>query len=187
MIIGLCGTIAAGKGAILDHLKSRGFKNLTFSDEIREEARKRNIEISRENLQMLGTEMRTNHGRGILAKKLLEKVNEGENVIVDGVRNVAEIEELRKRKDFFLISIDAPQKLRFHRILERKKDNDLGTWEEFIKRDDVDNGIIGDEKGQQNFKCMELSDFAIYNDSDIGTLSERINEIMKDIQSLSGK
>ena len=122
-----------------------------------------------------------------LAKKLLEKVNEGENAVVDGVRNVAEIEELRKRKDFFLISIDAPQKLRFSRIVERKKDNDPQTWEEFVKRDDVDNGVGGDEKGQQNFKCMGLADFSIYNDSDLGTLSERISEIMEDIQSLNEK
>lgn len=185
MIIGLCGTIAAGKGAILDHLKSKGFRNLTFSDEIKEEARRRNIEINRENLQMLGTQMRTNYGGGILAKKLLEKVNAGENAVVDGVRNVAEIEELRKRKDFFLISIDAPQKLRFSRLIERKKDNDPKTWEEFIKRDDIDNGVNDNTNGQQNFKCMELADFSIYNDSDLGVLSERINEVMEDIQSLN--
>jgi len=183
MIIGLCGTIAAGKGTILDHLKSKGFKNLTFSDEIKEEARRRNIEINRENLQMLGTEMRTNFGGGILAKKLLEKVNEGENAVVDGIRNVAEIEELRKRPEFVLISIDAPQKLRFHRVLERKKDKDPQTWEEFVKRDDVDNGVDGDKNGQQNLKCMELADFAVYNDSDLGTLSERVNEIIEEILS----
>ena len=185
MIVGLCGTIAAGKGAILDHLKSKGFKNLTFSDEIKEEARRRNIEINRENLQMLATEMRTSYGGGILAKKLLEKVNSDENAVVDGVRNVAEIEELRKRKDFFLISIDAPQKLRFSRTVERKKDNDPQTWEEFVRRDDVDNGVNGSENGQQNFKCMELADFSIYNDGDLGTLSERIKEIMEEIKGLS--
>lgn len=185
MILGLTGTIAAGKGAILDHLKSKGFKNFTFSDELREEARRKNIEINRENLQMLGTEMRTNFGGGILAKKLLEKARDEEKVVVDGIRNIAEIKELRKRPDFVLISLDAPQKLRFHRLQERKRENDPQTWEEFIKKDDIDNGINGNgnENGQQNLKCMELADFAIYNDGDLGTLLERMNEIMEEILS----
>jgi len=58
MIIGLTGTMASGKDAVADILKKKGFICLSLSDEVREEAKNRQIELTRENLQILGDEKR---------------------------------------------------------------------------------------------------------------------------------
>ena len=67
MIIGLTGKNAAGKGEIANYLKTKGFVYYSLSDVIREEATKRGLEHTRDNLIRLGTEMRETHGNSILA------------------------------------------------------------------------------------------------------------------------
>jgi len=85
-----------------------------------------------------------------------------------------------------LVAIDAPEKLRFERAKERNREKDPLTFEAFMKNDLLEEGK--DEQGnprkdsnQRIGECMELADFNIYNDSDIGTLSEMIKEILEEI------
>jgi len=92
--------------------------------------------------------------------KELEK-DSPKNAIVDGIRNPAEVVELkRKFKDFILISIDAPQRERFQRILKRARESDPKDWEGFLKIDLRDLGEK-DPLGQQVGECMKLADFKI--------------------------
>ena len=75
MIIGLVGTMGSGKTEVADYLKSRGFEHYTYSDIIIEIAKKRNIALTRENLQKLGTEIKQKeHNKGILSKKIVERI-----------------------------------------------------------------------------------------------------------------
>ena len=100
MIVGLTGTMSSGKGTVSDYLVEKGFDKYVFSDVIRAEAKKLNIPETRENLQKIGDKLRKeSNNPGILAKLLVEKINTGMS-IVDGIRNLKEIEELRKRNDF---------------------------------------------------------------------------------------
>lgn len=62
MIIGLTGTLRAGKGVVSDFLKQKGFVYLSLPDELREMAKERKIELTRENLQNLGNQMREENG-----------------------------------------------------------------------------------------------------------------------------
>lgn len=134
MIIGLTGRIAAGKGFIKDFLEKIGFEYHTISDVVREEAAKREIEITRKNLQDLGNEVRNKEGPGAWARRIIEKFESGKNYIIDGIRNPGEVEELRKIKDFFLIAVDAPQEKRYERLRLRAKPSDPKTWGVFRNR-----------------------------------------------------
>ena len=52
-VIGLMGTIGAGKGTVADYLMGRyGFKSITMGDLVREEAEKVGLEKNRENLSL---------------------------------------------------------------------------------------------------------------------------------------
>jgi len=64
MKLGLTGPSAAGKGEIAKILIAGGFCYISLSEIVREEARKRNIEMSRENLQNLGNSLRKEFGAG---------------------------------------------------------------------------------------------------------------------------
>jgi len=180
MIIGLTGRIAAGKGQIVNYLLEKGFNYTTISNLVREEAARRGIGITRENLQNLGNQVRKEEGASAWIKRLVSNIKENEDYIVDGIRNTGEVEELRKQRYFFLISIDAPQKIRFERMIKRAKPSDPKTWEDFLI---VDKRDFGEENpnGQQVGKCMELADYVVMNDSSLDYLNKRIDEIYQKI------
>ena len=181
MIIGLTGTISSGKGTVSDYLVSKGFEKYVFSDVIREETKKRGLEQTRENLQKVGDLLRKeNHNEGVLAKKLLEKIKTGK-AIVDGIRNLKEIGELRKRKDFFLIGVDAELKLRYERLKTRGREGDPKTFEEFKRLDEYENKSLGG--GQEINRCLEKSDFKIINNRTMKELKDKIEEILNSISS----
>ncbi|MBU0614836.1 MAG: dephospho-CoA kinase [Nanoarchaeota archaeon] len=176
MLIGLTGTMASGKGTVAEYLKNKGFEGYVFSDVIKEEARKRGLEITRENLQKTGDALRKEHkNEGILAKKLLLKIK-SDKAFVDGARNADEIHELRKRKDFVLIAVDAPQKVRFERLKSRGRSGDPKTFEDFKKLDDLENKKLGG--GQEINKCMALADHKIENTGDVKELIAKIEKIL---------
>lgn len=174
MIIGITGSIACGKEAVSRYFIDKGFTHFFISQELREELKRRGIEVTRKNLQDLGNKLRGKEGAGVLAKRMMQKIKEG-NYVIDGIRNPAEVEEFRKNKNFILIAIDAPQKQRYERSIYRSRSSDAKTWEEFLEMDKRDFGEEV-ESGQQVGKCMKMADFKIVNDS---SLEEVYNKLDK--------
>jgi dephospho-CoA kinase len=190
MFIGLTGRIAGGKGVISEFFKEKGFEYLSLSQEVRLEAQKRGIFPERKNLQDLGNLMREEGGPGVLAKRIIKKINENKknkdykNYIIDGIRNTGEVEELRKAfgKSFFLISVDSELSLRWRNLQKRGKESDPKKFEEFIeadKRDFEENT----ENGQQVRKCMEMADYKILNNGTIQELNKKIEKIYDKIKN----
>src|SRR3989338_1290539 len=108
MIIGLTGANASGKGEAAGYLKSKGFEYYSLSDILREEAKARGIELSRENLIKLGNELRTKNRPSILADLVIKNIKAKGNYVIDSIRNPFEVKALRKLSGFILIGIDAP-------------------------------------------------------------------------------
>ena len=180
MIIGLTGRIAAGKGVVANYLKGKGFNYLSLSQAVRDEATKRGIEHTRKNLQDLGNELRIKQGNSVWAQKIIKLIVDGHHVI-DGIRNHKEILELKKLKDFILVSVDAPQEIRFKRVILRGKISDPKIWEDFLILDKRDFGEENDS-GQQVSKCMELADIKIINNyQNIKAKIKEIEKIFKEI------
>lgn len=184
MLIGLTGTKASGKGEFAEFLKQKGFCYISLSDMVREEAVKRgspNYTIT--DLQKIGNELREKFGNGILAKRALDKIKEAKNknFVIDGIRNLGEFEELRKRKDFVLIAVDAPPKIRFERLLKRGRFSDPKTYGDFLKMEKRDRRSEGNS-GQQVDKCMKKADIKIYNDSDLENLMRKIKKVCGELK-----
>ncbi len=178
MIVGLTGTMSSGKGEVSLYLKEKGFEYHIYSEILIEEVKKRGFDITRENLQKVGNLLREEYGdESILSKRILEKIKSNK-VVVDGVRNSAEIRELRKSKDFYLIGIDTPQELRFKRLKERNREGDPNTFDEFKKLDDKENLGL---KGQEINKCLKMADFVIINDGSLEDLKKKVDDVLKDI------
>ncbi len=173
MIIGLTGKNAAGKGELAKHIQSKGFAYFSLSDVLREEATNRGLGHSRDELINLGNELRKKFVNGILAKKINEKIkkNSKKDFVIDSIRNPGEIEELRKNKGFLLIGVVTDQKIRFQRLLKRRRIGDATTFEEFRKQEDRENN--DESSGQQLDKCLGLAD---KNISSNGTIDEANKE-----------
>ena len=184
MIIGLTGTLASGKGVVSGYLKGKGFVYLSLSDELREIAKEEKILITRKNLQDLGNKIREEKGAGFLAGLISEKIKNQQysKAVVDGIRNPFEVDELKKLKNFFLISVDASQEIRFRRIVERARESDPKTWDDFVKVDARDRGFGESETGQDVEKCMEKADFILINDRSLEEMQKKTEELFLEIE-----
>jgi len=185
MIIGLTGKNAAGKGELANHLKSKGFAYFSLSDALREEATKRNLGHSRDNLISLGNELRKKFGNGILAERINEKIKEettkgNKDFVIDSIRNPGEIQELRKNEGFLLVGVVADEKIRFQRLLKRGRIGDATTFEEFIKHENLENNNEG--SGQQLDKCLAMADRHISSNGTIEQANKEFDEWMENLK-----
>lgn len=183
MIIGLTGKNASGKGETAAYLKKKGFEYFSLSDILREEATKRGIEHTRDNLISLGNRLRKEFGADYLAKKINKKMQSShvEDFAVDSIRSPFEIEELRKNKDFVLVAIDAPIELRFERLVKRGRLGDAATLEEFKMQEEKEN--LNNPSGQQLDRCISMADKKIANDGQLEHLHKKINDLIKSISN----
>lgn len=174
MIIGLTGPNGSGKGEVARYLESKGFTYLSLSDVVREEAARRGLEATRKNLIRIGNDLRRHYGPAILAKRIRKKISN--KTVVDSIRNPHEVEELKKEKDFFLISIEAPLELRFQRCLERGRIGDARTLEEFQMREEIENSE--DASCQQIEECMKRADHVIMNKGTMEELYKKVQDLL---------
>ncbi|MEM5802170.1 MAG: AAA family ATPase [Candidatus Aenigmatarchaeota archaeon] len=184
-VIGLTGTIGAGKEVIVDYLKRKySCWYVSLSSIIRAELEKKKKDFNRKTLQDLGNEMRKKYGKHILAKLATDFMQKNRQIlIVDGIRNDGEADYLRKtfKDDFILIAVDAPREIRFERTLKRGRPTDPKTFEEFLEVDERDQGKNEPEYGQQVRKCIEMADIVFIND---GTIEEFEKEIDKTLSQI---
>jgi dCMP deaminase len=183
MIIGLTGTLAAGKGTIVDYLKIKGFKHYSVTEYLIEEIKQRGLEINRDSMVFVANDLREKYGSSFLAEKLYEtaKINGGDSII-ESLRTPGEIISLKNKKDFYLFSIDANQRLRYERAFERKGEKDHITFEEFVSNEKRE--WENTDPVKQNLKqCIEMADYNFMNNGCIEELEEKIEVVLKKIVS----
>ncbi len=183
LIIGITGTFGSGKSTAASHLTTLGYQKLALSSFLEEEAKKRKAKrITRKLLQDIGNEWREKYGRGILAKKAMEYIVSFNNskFVIDGVRNIGEIEAFKKDANFHLIGIIADRPLRFERLKKLKRREDL-TPELFFKLDCRDLGLNQKTTGLQVAYCFALADYFIENNNTIDNLERKLDDLIKKI------
>ncbi len=168
--IGLTGQNCSGKGVASEVLREAGYTYFSLSDIVREEALERGLDTGRENLIMVGTDLRRQEGPGTLAMRILDKL--GEPSIIDSIRNPEEIEVLRSLDDFILIGITAPAELRFARMQERGRSGDAGTFEVFLEQEKREQS--SSSSGQQLHKCLEMADKIVENSGSLEEFREKL-------------
>ena len=99
MILGITGLNCSGKDTVAEFLMKRGFKHFSLSDVIRDDLRKDNIELTRENIRLRGNKLRKEQGSGILAQQTVQKFKLGqelkEKYVVTSIRNPQEVRVLK--------------------------------------------------------------------------------------------
>jgi len=183
LVIGLTGPNAAGKGEVCKYLAEKGFLVMSLSDILRKEACYRGLELMRENLIMLGNELRSKFGSEILAKRLSKEIlkSKQDKVVVDSIRTVGEVKQFKKvfKKKFVLINLSAPKQVRFKFMQHRARAGDPKTFAEFLKieKKECSSSIVR----QQIHKCRILSNYFINNNSTLHKLHQKIDKIIKEI------
>ena len=183
VIIGITGTIGAGKGTIVEYLvKNKGFKHFSARNFLVEEMERRGLDNNRDNMVLVGNDLRLKFGSGYVAEELFKRAIElGENAVIESLRAVGEIETLRKKGKFILLAIDADPKIRYERIRDRGTSTDDISFEKFLA--DEQKEMDSTDLNKQNLKkCIEMADFKIENNGTMDELNSKIEEVLEIIK-----
>lgn len=177
-LIGLTGLNASGKGTVAEYLKEKGFKYYSLSDIVREYATEKGLDHSRENLIICGNELREKYGPSVLAKRIVQKLKKDRpsKAVIDSIRNISEIRELRTLEDFVLVCVQAPVEVRFERSKKRGRIGFETNLQDFIDVEQKENS--DDPAKQQLFKCQKLADKIIANDGTVKDLKKKAEKIL---------
>jgi dephospho-CoA kinase len=178
-IIGITGTIGAGKGTLVEYLlRKKKFAHYSVRGFLIGELKKRNLAINRDTMVSLANELREKNSPSYIIDCLFEQAKLSEkNAVIESIRSVGEVESLRKKENFYLLAIDADPKIRYERITQRNSETDHVTFEEFSQNEQRE--MNSTDPNKQNLsKCIAMADYIFCNDLSINELHNKLEEIL---------
>lgn len=195
LVIGLTGVPSAGKGEVAAIVRrwaeARGWRmgHLSFSDQIKEEARSRGLPESGDSRELLGrivTEMRAAEGPAVLAKRILAKLRSvpqeerAEVYVVEAIRHVQEIEVLREElgERLAVLAVVAELTTIAERLLARARPDE--SREAMRGKENAIEMIRKELAGQSTAAginvsaCIERADVHIHNDGTLDDLARSV-------------
>jgi len=183
IIIGITGTLGAGKGTIVDYLvNEKKFIHFSVRAYITKEIVARGLEINRDNMVLVANELRALHSPAYIVEQLYkEALVSGKNCIIESIRTPGEAELLKQKGGFFLFAVDAQPALRYHRIILRASETDFISYEIFLENEKRE--MNSDDPNKQNLKkCIEMADYFFENNGNINELHSKIALVLKKIE-----
>ena len=176
LILGFVGKLASGKDASKKYLEEKyGASSHRFSTALRDILNRLYIPIIRQNLQDLSLDLRNRFGSDTLARVIAEDVknNKNEFIVVDGIRRMDDIINLKNVEGFHLVSIEASEQIRYERMVKRNENigDDKKTFDDFIND--------GNKEAELEIPIvMGNASFTINNDGNLQDLYKQIDEII---------
>ena len=183
IVIGITGTLGAGKGTIVEYLAEKeGFVHFSVRAFLLDEIRRRGLPENRDSMFVLANELRALYGPSYVTDQLFERaVAEGRDCVIESIRTPGEIDSLRNKGRFILLAVDAHPLIRYNRIKERRSETDqvtFSTFEENEKRE-----MDTDDPNRQNLKkCISMADFVFQNNGTREDLILKVRKIIQDIK-----
>jgi len=176
MIIGITGTLGAGKGTVVEFLKERGFLHYSVRDFLTEEIMKRGLELNRDNMISVANDLRANFGGAYIVEELYKRAVEKDgDVVIESVRCVGEVEALKGKDDFVLWAVDADVESRYARIVGRGSSTDRVSFQDFVRQEESEMENV--DLLKQNLRsCIEMADVVFRNDWTIGELKGKVEK-----------
>lgn len=172
-VIATAGMPGSGKGELSRLFRGIGYPVYVCGDVVRREAERRGLPNDSRTLGGLMFALREEGGRAAIVKRLAADLERDPSkvVVVEGIRNLEEVEELRKRFEVILVAIHSPPKLRYERLLRRGRGDDPKSLEEFRERDERELRVgVGD--------VIALADLLVRNEGSLADLEEEFRGLM---------
>ena len=183
IIIGITGTLGAGKGTIVDYLvNKKGFGHYSVRTFLIKEIKSRGMLVNRDTMTSVANELRAKNSPSYVTDKIYDQaIKDKKNCIIESIRTPGEIDSLRKKGKFYLFAVDADTKKRFERIKLRKSETDNISFDTFIANEKRE--MTSSDPNKQNLqKCREMADFVFVNDGSIEDLHLKTEKILNKIE-----
>lgn len=180
-IIGITGTLGAGKGTVVDYLKTKGFAHYSAREFITREIERRRLPVVRDNMVVVANDLRTTHSPSYIIESLYgEAAHSGTDAVIESIRTEGEAQALRARGNFYLLSVDAYPQLRYDRILLRGSETDKISFEKFLADEALE--MHATDPNKQNLaRCIELADYKLTNNGTREDLYGQVDDILRRI------
>jgi len=182
IIIGITGTLGAGKGEIVNYLvKKRGFEHFSVRKFLIKEIKKRTLPINRNNMRLIANEIRAQKGSGYIVEKLYqEALKDKTNSVIESIRTPGEVNTLLDKGSFYLFAVVADPKIRFERIKKRGSETDEVTYDEFIAAEKME--INNSDPTKQNLtKCINMANYKFENNGTFKNLYKQVDNALDNI------
>lgn len=180
-IIGITGTLGAGKGTIVDYLIDiKGFQHYSVRKFLIDEINKRGLEVNRDSMTDVANDLRRKHTPSFIIEELYKRAaKSGKNTIIESIRTPGEIDFLEKQGNFMLIAVDADPKIRYERITLRGSETDRISFDTFVANEKRE--ISTNDPNKQNLSaCIKRADILLVNNGSIEelttSLQKKLNE-----------
>jgi dephospho-CoA kinase len=179
--IGITGTICAGKGAVVDYFKQKGFIHYSVRAFLAEEVKRRGLALNRDNTTIVANDLRTQHYHSYIIETIFKQAQAATaatapGCIIESVRALGEVDFLKSQPHTVLLAVDADPKIRYNRAVSRKSELDHVTFEKFIS--DEEREISPDPTKGNLLGCMKRADFTLVNDGSLEALHAQIDAIL---------
>ncbi|MDP1623119.1 MAG: AAA family ATPase [Bacteroidales bacterium] len=182
LIIGITGTLGAGKGTVVEYLVAKkGFDHYSVRAFLLKEINRRGIPENRDSMVLVANELRGEYGSSYVTDQLyFEAAQTDRNCIIESIRTPGEIDSLRKKGNFFLFAVDANPKLRYERIVQRSSETDKISFTTFVENEAREMSAADPHK--QNLQaCISQADFVFNNDGSKEDLFREVEIVLAKI------
>ena len=179
LVIAVTGMPGSGKSVIMNVALQSDYEAIVMGDEVREEARRRNLQPTPESIGEIMLELRRIEGEAVIAKRCVLKIEKTarQKIVVDGIRSLNEVEEFKKHfKTFTLIAIHSSPETRFKRLNNRQRSDDPQNWQIFRERDLRELSV-----GLGN--AIAMAEYMVVNEGDINSVKEHARAVLKRVEA----
>ncbi|MDB5265202.1 MAG: hypothetical protein JWN64_773 [Parcubacteria group bacterium] len=182
MILGIAGTLGAGKGTVVEYLvEKRGFNHFSVREFLWQEVDRRGLERVRDNLSIVANDLRAKFGAGYITKEMVAQAEKGGgDAIIESLHTVGEAEYL-KSHGAIIVGVDADIHIRYKRITGRGTETDQVTFEKFVE--DNNREIESKDPSKHNIQeVINMADYRIQNSGTLEELHTQVDSILAKLQ-----
>jgi dephospho-CoA kinase len=178
LVVGLVGMPGSGKSVVVETAKEKRYDVVVMGDVVREETRKRGLELNPKNIGAVMLDLRKTSGPGVIAEKCVPRTErtQSSRVIIDGLRSLDEADVFKAHfPSFSLIAVHASPETRFNRLNRRRRSDDPSGWELFRERDMRELNV-----GLGN--AIAMAEYIIINENDKKETKAKVAETLARVE-----